>query len=119
MRIKFKHAAVGLAALVLSTGATATAAPATPSGGQTILASVTFFEHWYHGGRSDVFTGNAGECKNLPADWQRTVSSLTTYYRVRLYTAANCWGTEASYPTTTSYVGDAMNDKAVSYRIGG
>jgi hypothetical protein len=83
------------------------------------LGTGWFYVHAGYGTPSAQFgAANAG-CVNLPPDWQRKISSFTARAQVILYSQPNCWqdGPWQTYLRDTSYVGDTMNDKAISVRV--
>lgn len=86
------------------------------------LGGANFFEHANYGGASLPRTGSGGTCINLPADWHNRISSISNVWQqVHLYSLPNCWQ-ESGYPdqlftSSTTYVGNAMNDRTKSVRI--
>ncbi|CAL9378736.1 hypothetical protein [Streptomyces sp. Tu 3180] len=86
--------------------------------GESGASSITtFYEHSGHRGAGLERSGSGGTCYNLPPEWQKRVSSIFGSATVRLYTAGNCYGTSREYVGGVQYVGDDMNDRAVSFRI--
>lgn len=106
-------------ALVLATGTQAQAG---------VLGTGTFYEHADYGGASKQFGGGSGECVNVTSDWVNRISSFKAWYRVKLYSAANCWE-DAGLPSQTydpqpgldgySWIGATMNDRTKSMRVSG
>ncbi|MCX4808477.1 hypothetical protein ACFWWM_23530 [Streptomyces sp. NPDC058682] len=79
-----------------------------------------------YGGSALVLTGGSG-CQsgngrdaqiNLEGTWNNSVSSLTTLSCwLELWDAPNTSGVHQEYQQSTSYVGDAMNDRASSVAL--
>lgn len=79
-----------------------------------------------YGGSALVLTGGSG-CQsgngrdaqiNLEGTWNNSVSSLTTLSCwLELWDAPNASGVHQEYQQSTSYIGDAMNDRASSIAL--
>ncbi|WP_328864102.1 hypothetical protein [Streptomyces virginiae] len=79
-----------------------------------------------YGGSALVLTGGSG-CQsgngrdaqiNLEGTWNNSVSSLTTLSCwLELWDAPNTSGVHQEYQQSTSYLGDAMNDRASSIAL--
>lgn len=97
-------------------------APAPARADAQIMGISTFYEHSGHRGAGLEQSGQDGRCYNLPRAWQNRISSIFGSSRVHLYSRANCWFDTGvphqQYDGGTTYVGDTMNDRAVSYRFG-
>lgn len=87
-----------------------------------VLGGANFYEHGNHSGFTIPVSGSGGTCINLASNWHNRISSIKYLtQRVHLYSLPNCW-VEGGYPdqaytSDTTYVGDAMNDRAKSFRI--
>ncbi|MFG2621829.1 hypothetical protein ACGFXC_29840 [Streptomyces sp. NPDC048507] len=105
-----------------TTGATSTNGT---KGAQDVQLGVIYTDSNY-GGSALVLTGGSG-CRsgngrdaqlNLEGTWNNSVSSLTTLSCwLELWDAPNTSGTHQEYQQSTSYVGDAMNDRASSVAL--
>lgn len=89
-------------------------AEASESGASSVT---TFYEHAELRGLGLERSGSGGACYNLPPEWQNRISSIFGLATVRLYTVGNCRGDSQEYVGGVQYVGDMMNDRAVSFRI--
>jgi hypothetical protein len=78
------------------------------------------YEHANYGGATlTIYGDNCGIWNNMPGGWNDITSSVqTSSCGITLYVNASLGGTALSvaYPGT-AYVGDAMNDKASSWKI--
>jgi hypothetical protein len=84
------------------------------------LVLAILYEHAsYAGATLTIYGDNCGIWNNMPGGWNDVTSSVqTSSCGIFLYVNANLGGTALwlAYPGT-SYVGDAMNDKASSWKI--
>jgi hypothetical protein len=84
------------------------------------LVLAILYEHANYGGATlTIYGDNCGIWNNMPGGWNDVTSSVqTSSCGISLYVNANLGGTGlwVAYPGT-SYVGDAMNDKASSWNI--
>ncbi|MET9609352.1 hypothetical protein ABZZ17_30535 [Streptomyces sp. NPDC006512] len=100
-------------------------ASADTAGAQDAQLGVVYTDSNY-GGSALVLTGGSG-CQsgngrdaqiNLEGTWNNSVSSLTTLSCwLELWDAPNTSGIQQEYQQSTSYVGDAMNDRASSVAL--
>ncbi len=121
MRLNPARVAAALIGLALPFALAAPAAAA-PSRADRTNGAAVFYEHSAYGTPSASFGGGHMQCVNLPPEWQKKISSFSTGSAVViLYSQPNCWqdGSWQEYRGSTSYVGDRMNDKAISFRISG
>ncbi|MFE9482968.1 hypothetical protein ACFYNM_30720 [Streptomyces spororaveus] len=96
-----------------------------PAGAQAVQLGVIYADSNY-GGSALVLTGGSG-CQsgngrdaqlNLDGIWNNSVSSLTTLSCwLELWDAPDTSGIHQEYQQSTSYVGDAMNDRASSVAL--
>jgi hypothetical protein len=110
------------AAVVAPAAALAMLGTATPARADVQVRGIsTFYEHSGHRGAGTERSGSGGRCYNLEPAWQNRISSIFGSSRVHLYSRANCWFDTGiphqEYNGGTTYVGDVMNDRTVSYRI--
>ncbi|MGY4394612.1 hypothetical protein [Streptomyces virginiae] len=95
------------------------------AGAEAVQLGVIYTDSNY-GGSALVLTGGSG-CGsgngrdaqiNLDGTWNNSVSSLTTLSCwLELWDAPNTSGVHQEYQQSTSYVGDAMNDRASSIAL--
>ncbi|MEU8775610.1 hypothetical protein [Streptomyces sp. NPDC048606] len=95
------------------------------AGASAVQLGVVYTDANY-GGSALVLTGGSG-CQsgngrdaqiNLDGTWNNSVSSLTTLSCwLELWDAPNTSGVHQEYQQSTSYVGDAMNDRASSIAL--
>ncbi|MGW3327196.1 hypothetical protein [Streptomyces virginiae] len=95
------------------------------AGAEAVQLGVVYTDSNY-GGSALVLTGGSG-CGsgngrdaqiNLEGTWNNSVSSLTTLSCwLELWDAPNTSGVHQEYQQSTSYVGDAMNDRASSIAL--
>ncbi|BBC33031.1 uncharacterized protein SGFS_043250 [Streptomyces graminofaciens] len=129
MRIRTVLAAVALSgAAALGAVAPAQAAPSDTEqeAGALAVVHVVLYQHANYGGASFTLTGDYGCDTNADVDWQLssfspygwndTVSSFLSYSdcETRLWEHDNFGGASYGAYVNSSYVGDAMNDKASS-----
>ncbi|WP_124290735.1 hypothetical protein [Streptomyces sp. ADI91-18] len=96
------------------------------TGAQAVQLGVIYTDSNY-GGSALVLTGGGSGCQsgngrdaqiNLEGIWNNSVSSLTTLTCwLELWDAPNASGVHQEYQQSTSYVGDAMNDRASSIAL--
>ncbi|MFD6183143.1 hypothetical protein [Streptomyces goshikiensis] len=95
------------------------------TGAEAVQLGVIYTDSNY-GGSALVLTGGSG-CQsgngrdaqiNLEGTWNNSVSSLTTLSCwLELWDAPNTSGVHQEYQQSTSYIGDAMNDRASSVAL--
>ncbi|WP_327328767.1 hypothetical protein OG735_41640 (plasmid) [Streptomyces sp. NBC_01210] len=95
------------------------------TGAQAVQLGVVYTDSNY-GGSAMIVTADSG-CQsgngrdfqyNLDGSWNNSVSSLTTLSCwLELWDAPNTSGVHQEYQQSTSYVGDAMNDRASSIAL--
>ncbi|GGS20843.1 hypothetical protein Snoj_21710 [Streptomyces nojiriensis] len=95
------------------------------AGAEAVQLGVIYTDSNY-GGSALVLTGGSG-CQsgngrdaqiNLEGTWNNSVSSLTTLSCwLELWDAPNTSGVHQEYQQSTSYIGDAMNDRASSIAL--
>ncbi|MFB6561916.1 hypothetical protein ACFCYH_24085 [Streptomyces sp. NPDC056400] len=124
-----KHIDQKLADRLKGSAGTAGTAGTAGSAGTTTADAVqlgVIYTDSNYGGSALVLTGGSG-CQsgngrdaqiNLEGTWNNSVSSLTTLSCwLELWDAPNTSGVHQEYQQSTSYVGDAMNDRASSVAL--
>ncbi|MFD7337966.1 hypothetical protein ACFV98_18460 [Streptomyces violascens] len=128
MRSRYALAVAGVAVAALTGLATPASAASTPAattlGPAATVIGIEFVNANYQGA---TYTVTGGTCtattsdvdfyiNSMPGGWNDVISSFRSYANcyTKLYENSNRWGSTYGFVGDSSYVGDAMNDRASS-----